>query len=381
MEELEQFEKINQPISKKARGILFIIILIVMVVGYGIYRIFASFEAYEVSSTLEKEDAEETSYMDFSDNLLSYSRDGAFYRDYSGNLIWNETYEMDNPQVEICDDKLLIYDKTGTRALIQSVTGNIGSISTTLPIVEADVSSNGNVAVLMQEGNTGYLTLYDVEGNTLASGEVHTGNSGYPVSIALSSDGENMMVSLINLNDGDVKSTILFYNFGSEGEKKEDHIVGNFSYSNLIIPEVDYVEDDNAIAFGDNEIIVYSGTKEPKVKNEQFFSKEIKTVFHNDQYYGVVVSAEDGTNTLGIYNLRGKRRFETVIEGSYTRASFTKTNEVLLTDGQQVSLYTLLGVLKFQYKFNGGIYQMIPWESYRTYIILEKGKMERIRLK
>lgn len=381
MEELEQLEKINQPISKRTRHILFAVILLVLVVGYFLYRIFVTFEDYEVTSTLEKEDAEQTSYMDFCDNLLSYSRDGAFYTDYNGNLIWNETYEMENPQIETCDDKLLIYDKTGTKAMIQSVTENISTISTTLPIVEADVASNGNVAVLMQEGNTGYLSLYDSEGNTLASGEVHTENTGYPVSVALSSDGENMMVSLINLNDGDVKSTIVFYNFGSAGEKKDDNIVGNFSYSNLVIPEVDYVENDDAIAFGDSEIIVYSGAKEPKVKNEHFFSKQLKSVFHNNKYYGVVMTSEDGTNTLGVYNMGGSRRFEKVLEEAYTRISITKTNEVLLTDGETVSLYTMLGVQKFHYDFSGGIYQMIPWESYRTYIVLEKGKLERIRLK
>jgi hypothetical protein len=381
MEELQQLEKMNQPISKETRRILLAVVVVVLVIAYFLYRIFVSFEDYEVSNAITKEDAEQTSYMDFMDNLLSYSRDGAFYTDYSGNLIWNETYEMSNPKIEICDDKLLLYDKSGTQALIQSVTGNLGSISTTLPIVEADVAGNGNVAVLMQEGNTGYLNLYSSEGKVLASGEVHTENTGYPISLALSSDGENMMVSLINLNDGDVKSTVVFYNFGSAGDKQENNIVGNFSYSNLVIPEVDYVDGDDAIAFGDNEIIVFSNTKEPKVKTEHFLSGEMKCVFHNDKYYGVVTSSEDGTNTLGVYNMKGKRRFEKAIEDVYTKISFTKTNEVLLTDGEHLTLYTMLGVKKFSYDFTGGIYQIIPWESYRTYIIIEKGKLERIRLK
>ena len=381
MDELKQFEKINQPISDKARRIIFAVIILVIIVGYFLYRIFVSFTDYEVSSTLEREDADQTEYVDFWENLLAYSRDGAFYTDYNGNLIWNETYEMSNPQIEICNNKLLVYDKTGTKGLVQSVTGNIGTITTTLPIVDGDISADGHVAFLMQEGSTGYLSLYNSDGDVIASGELHIQNSGYPMSIALSSDGEKMMVSLLNLTDGDVKTTILFYDFGSAGEDKENNIVGTFSYSNLVVPEVDFVENDEAIAFGDTEVIIFGNNKEPKVKKELFVSDEMKSVFHNDKYFGIVTTTEEGDTKLALYNMSATRRFETDVEEAYTKISLTKTNEVLLTDGENVTIYTLLGIKKFTYDFTGGIYQMIPWESYRTYILIEKGQIERIRLK
>ena len=381
MDELKQFEKINQPISDKARRIIFAVIILVIIVGYFLYRIFVSFTDYEVSSTLEREDADQTEYVDFWENLLAYSRDGAFYTDYNGNLIWNETYEMSNPQIEICNNKLLVYDKTGTKGLVQSVTGNIGTITTTLPIVDGDISADGHVAFLMQEGSTGYLSLYNSDGDVIASGELHIQNSGYPMSIALSSDGEKMMVSLLNLTDGDVKTTILFYDFGSAGEDKENNIVGTFSYSNLVVPEVDFVENDEAIAFGDTEVIIFGNNKEPKVKKELFVSDEMKSVFHNDKYFGIVTTTEEGDTKLALYNMSATRRFETDVEEAYIKISLTKTNEVLLTDGENVTIYTLLGIKKFTYDFTGGIYQMIPWESYRTYILIEKGQIERIRLK
>ena len=381
MDELKQFEKINEPLSPRVRRIFFAVLLVGLVVGYILYRTFVTFEEFEVSSSFEQMDAEQTVYADFNGNLLAYGRDGAFYTDYEGNLIWNETYEMTNPQIKMCEGKLLLYDKTGSRLFVESVTGNEGKISTNLPIVDADVAKNGNVVVLMQNKDTGYLNLYNSDGDLLASGEVHTKKTGYPLSVAISSEGDRLVMSLANLTDGDVKSTVLFYDFGVAGDEKADHIVGKFSYSNMIIPEVDFVAKDEVIAFGDSEIVVFHGDKEPKIKKELFVSSEMKSIFHNDNYFGMITTNDDGKNTLSLYTMSMNRRFEKEIDALYTKADITKANEVLLTDGENVSLYTKLGVNKFSHKFSNGILEMIPWESYRTYIVIEKGKIERIRLK
>lgn len=381
MDELKQFEKMNEPLSPRVVKIFFAILLAGLILGYVLYRTFVTFEEFEVSSSFEQKDAEQTIYADFNGNLLAYGRDGAFYTDYEGNLIWNETYEMTNPQIKMCEGKLLIYDKTGSQLFVESVSGNEGKISTNLPIVEADVAKNGNVVVLMQNKDTGYLNLYNSDGETIASGEVHTKKTGYPMSVAISSGGDRLVMSLANLTDGDVKSTVQFYDFGVAGDSKADHIVGKFSYSNMIIPEVDFVAKDEAIAFGDSEIVIFQGDKEPKIKKELFVSSEMKSIFHNDNYFGMITTNEDGQNSLSLYTMSMNRRFEKEIDALYTKADITKTNEVLLTDGENVSLYTKLGVNKFSHKFSNGILEMIPWESYRTYVIIEKGKIERIRLK
>ena len=384
MDEINSLDnsRINEPLSPRTRRIFLLVMVVIIVVAYGSYRLFASYTDYEVMASMERSDAEQTEYLDFNENLLSYGRDGAFYTDYSGNLLWNETYEMTKPRVKTCGDRLLIYDKTGTQMIICSMTGSVGNISTTLPISDADVSSKGQVAVLMREGNTGYLLLYDADGTRLASGELHTQNTGYPISIGLSSDGKRLVVSLVDLNAGDVKTTLLFYDFGTAGSKKEDNIIGTYSYSNMLIPEVDFVGGDQAIAIGDREIVTFAVGSAPSVKSEVFFSGQIKSVFHNDNYYGVVTAGtDDGNNILDVYNMSGTRRFEKEIGTSYTDVEFTKTNEVLLTDGQQVVIYTLLGVKKFDHTFTDAIRQIIPWESRRTYVLIKNDTMERIRLR
>lgn len=367
-------------LSKGKRALIFVLIAAGLIAILVILHLYATYDDYEEMSATDMANESETRYADFRENLLSYSRDGAFYTDYSGNLIWNETYEMDNPRVRMCGDRLLLYDRQGTRMLIQSSEGKAGEISTTLPIVDADVAGTGEVAVLMQDGSTGYITLYSQDGEVEASGEVHTANSGYPTAIALSSDGNRMCLSLINLNDGDVKTTVNFYDFGSEGASDRDNITASYSYSDMVIPEIDFVDEDRLVAFGDTEIVVYTSGSAPKVGSEIFLHDGIVSVFHNDSYIGTINATGEG-NVLTVMSLSGAEKYSALVTVSYTRCEFNKSDEVMLTDGEDVSLITMLGVEKFHYHFNEGFYQLIPWESSRSYILVEKGGMKRIRLK
>ena len=366
--------------SKGKRALIFVLIIAMLIAVMVVLWLFSSYSDYEEMSSMDMANESETRYMDFRENLLSYSRDGAFYTDYNGNLIWNATYEMDEPGVQSCGDRLLIYDKQGTRMLIMSSAGSVGELSTTLPIVDADISATGETAVLMQDGSTGYISLFAEDGSTLASGEVHTANTGYPVSLAVSSDGKKMCLSLINLNDGDVKTTLNFYDFGNEGSSQKDNITASYSYSDMVIPDVDFVDDDKLVAIGDTEIVVFSPAAGFKVSAEIFLPDSIASVFHDDSYIGMIYSASEG-NVLKVCSLSGAEKYTVPVSVSYTRCEFNKNDEAILTDGEDIAIYTLMGVEKFKYHFNEGFYQMIPWESSRSYVLVEKNAVRRIRLK
>ncbi len=379
-EETEEIDTGRGGLSNGKRALIFVALALVLAAVMVVLWLFASYYDYEEMSSTELANEAETRYTDFRENLLSYSRDGAFYTDYSGNLIWNYTYEMDEPRIESCGDRLLIYDRQGTRMIIQSSAGNVGEISTTLPIVDADVSAGGETAVLMQDGSTGDVTLYAADGSIVASGEVHTANTGYPVAIAVSSDGKRMALSLINLNDGDVKSTLNFYDFGNEGAQQKDNITASYSYSDMVIPDIDFVDDDKLVAFGDTEIVIYTAGSSPKVGAEVFLPDSIISVFHNDSYIGMVYTGSEG-NELKVCSLSGAEKYCIPTDTSYTKCEFNKNDEVMLTDGEDISIFTLLGVEKFRYHFNEGFYEMIPWETSKTYVMIEKGAIRRIRLK
>lgn len=58
---------------------------------------------------------------------------------------------MADPQIDICEDYLTIYDRKGTMIYIMTKEGILGGIETTMPIQQVRVAAQGTVAVLMKK--------------------------------------------------------------------------------------------------------------------------------------------------------------------------------------------------------------------------------------
>ena len=125
------------------------LVLILIGIGYTVGR-FQEYSNISIEHTVEHGDTVASSYAEFGGNLLRYTRDGAFYTDYDGNLIWNETYEMGSPALDISGGYGILYDKNGTSILILNTAGAMHSMQTNMPITMARVANGGVVAVVMQ---------------------------------------------------------------------------------------------------------------------------------------------------------------------------------------------------------------------------------------
>ncbi len=367
----------------KRAGVIAGLVLILLGIGYTVAEC-QQYQSYSIEHTAEQGDAVASYYAEFGENLLRYTRDGAFYTDFDGNLIWNETYEMGEPAFESRSGYGILYDKNGTGLLILDTTGAINSMQTNMPITAACVANNGVIAVLMQEGSTGYIYIYNTSGTVLASGELHSNLSGYPVSIALSSDGTMLCVSLLDLKGGVVNSTINFYNFGTAGQDAIDNIVATYSYSDMVIPEVRFMKNDRAVAFGDTEYVIFTNGGKPEVDREIFLEEEVKCLFHNENYFGTITSVanEQGevVNRMTIYNLNGRPRYTKDLDIAYKKVELMSNDEVFITDGSRVNLFNSRGLLRFDTTLDTYIYKAFPLSTRREYAIIVTGAIERIKL-
>ena len=364
--------------------LVFFLCVVAIILCVLIYQL-QKYDDFDVKETYERVDSAETHYVDFQGNLLKYSRDGTFYTEYDGDLVWNYTYEMSNPEIDVCDNYILIYDVQGTQAAILTNTGFKQSIKTAMPIVDAKIASQGTVAILMQDGETGYVQLCDDAGKVLASGELHMKNSGYPMAIALSSDAQRLMVSQLDVKDGSVKTTISFYDFSNKGKDEIDNIIATYSFSDQIFPQIAYVDGGKAIAFGDSEIIVFNNNAKASIAKEIFVQGQIESVFYDDKYCGVICQATDDEgqyiNQLTVYTLGGRKRMQKAVGIASTNAEFLSNHEILLSNNKEVELYTLQGIKKFAYEFDTSIYKIIPQDASRRYVFVEDGHTDVVRMK
>lgn len=364
------------------RTALITLIVILLIAGLGLFIALRHYEDFDIRSSVERADTEATRFAEFQGNILKYSNDGAFYTDTANELIWNQTYEMTNPQIDTCEKYLTIYDKKGMKIYILTPAGLQGSIETTMPIDQVCVASQGTVAVLMKNEKSAYLALYDREGNNLAQGEIHGEKGGYPIAIALSHDAIKLAVSMLDINEGKVKSTIAFYNFGSVGQNEIDNMVGVKSFPDMVIPEISFLSNDRMAAFGDTEIAVFEGTQKPQLAVEIPLEKQAKSIFYNEEYIGVVNSNEDEavTHHLLVYDTKGSLVMEKDFGLEYSRIEFLSNNEICIRNENACDIYTMRGIYKFHYEFDRELYEILPGGGLNYTFVLSDAT-EKVRLK
>ena len=338
--------------------------------------------AYDVLESIPRTDAVGTKFQMFADHFLKYSNDGMFCMNIDNNLVWNQSYEMQNPIVDICENYAAVADKKGKIVYIMDTTGPLTEIQTTKPIRQLHVANQGMVAVLMEEHGAGYIHLYDKEGNSLAEGELHAKNSGYPLDLDISNDGRKMIVTMLDVNQGIIKTNVAFYNFGPVGQNEIDNIVCSYPYEETIVAKVQFLTNDLAVAVSDHGVIFYEGVQKPAVAGEIVVEQEIRSVFYNKNYIGLVFQSEKKETSyhLKLYSVNGELVNEFDIPMEYEEIEFLSNGEICIRNNTECSIYTVGGMRRFYYHFKEEIQKVIH-RAGRRYLFFMSDATEEIRLR
>lgn len=387
MEEMEK--KIREHRLKIAKRVAIAVgvVILLWLLCYIISQV-RTYDSHQVKSSYERQDTAATTFITFQGNILKYSNDGAFYTDKSNNLIWNQTYEMTDPLVVTSKKYVAIGDKKGSLIYIMDKEGLCGKIETTKPIQRIKIADQGTIAILMEEDGVSYLKICDKTGKTLAEGELYAKNSGYPMDIALSKNGENLAVSMLDIKDGTTKTVLSFYNFGSTGQKKIDNVVGTCTYDDMIIPQLEYIGDDRLIAVSDKKLLFIEGSQKPEEKKEIKFDNRLRTFFYDDKYIGMIFDNNSSSDEeksdvycMKIYDKRGGLVKEKTFTRTYRKAEFLDNHEIYLQNDNECSIFTLHGVEKYHESLDKKIYKILPGSSSSRYTFLLEGETAQVKLK
>lgn len=357
-------------------------IFMVMLIAFGLWETLRVYESYETTNHADRTDSEASKFEEFCGNIVKYSNDGIVYMDGENELIWNQSFEMNAPRMSKCESYLAIYDMGGTDIFIISDSGIQRQIETTMPIRKVCVARQGTVAVLLKEGTISYVKLFDRKGKELASGTFYGDQGGFPIDIAFSYDAQKLAVDMVDVTDGNVKSTLAFFNFGSVGQNEINNNVGTYSYSDVFIPQIEFVSDEKMLAFGDKEIIVFGGAQKPQITKEIFIEKELESVFYDDKYIGIAQDNHDenGSRHIIVYDMRGNRIMETDTTLPYEKIQFLSNHEVCVIGNRQCEIYSIHSIQKFSYTFDEEIYKIIYQGMGANYIFILDGATEEVRL-
>lgn len=381
----EEIERKVREHHKKQLRILAIIVGICAVLGitYYIYVQHKFYDDYRIVSTVDRTDTDATKFTEFNGNLLKYSNDGAACVTADNQIIWNQSFEMQDPIYAICKQYVVFADKDGKEIYVMNGSGTQGKFKVTMPIMRVDVSASGTVAVMMEEDGTGYLALYSKTGEQLAEGAIHVENGGTPMDLAISQNGEKLAVSSLDIHEGSAKSIVTFYNFGSVGEEKVDHIVATYSYDDMIIPELEYVGSDQLLAFSSQGVYTFTGGNAPKEGAKKQVEEEIKAVFYDDSYFALVFASgkDEAKRKIVVYNMKCDEQTQFVTDFPFEKMRFLENHEICLYSNNVCAIYTMGGREKFYYEYDDNFCELLHVGGYRRYAFILEGETQQIRLR
>lgn len=366
----------------KKKRIIFLAIIVVAVAIVGIYFLvkYQSYDYVEITTVYESSSTDNANYVQCLDGVLRYGRDGIALLTEKGDEIWNQPCQMSNPTVELCGESVAIGDKGGTSILVFQKNGLKGEIQTTKTIEKFSVSSQGIVSAVLKDEEMPLVMCYDAVGNKLVEHKVVPKNMGYPVDVAISEDGNTLLVSYIYTEGNEVVNKISYYYFGDSGTGEDDYQVYQKDFSDTIIPTTAFLKNDISLLVGDHVLIFYKGLQKPEEFKRVKLESEVQSVSYNENLVAVVLKKEDSVGyKLNVYDIKGKMLSSVDVDKEYENLKAAE-NQIILYDGQACSIYMKNGVHKYEGNIDQKIMEINPMSGLNKYMVINSTGFYEVRL-
>ena len=336
---------------------------------------------YEIIQQNVWERSSEAKSMNLGGTLFTYSNDGMSCTDTKGKIIWNQTYEMQNPMIRTCQKTVAVGDYNGRKIYVSNTQGTLGTIETTMPIRDFCVSSNGIVAAVLDDSTVTAIYLYSTTGEQLAYFKTTMSKSGYPVAIDISDDGCQVAISYIKAEDGRVSSSIGFYNFSAVGQNYTDNLVSGYGYSGAVVPLIHFMGNDTVFAVADNRLMFFRGKQKPESLADILISEEIQSVFYDDKHVGLVFynTAADTTYRVEIYDTNAKKVSEIAFDMEYNDILFDQSGVIIYNESECI-IYDWDDRLKYQGAFKDQVTCFIPGGNIARHTLITDDTIQLIEL-
>lgn len=318
-------------------------------------------------------------------NILLYSKDGASCLDSNGSALWNQTFEMQNPIVSVCKDVAALGDYNGRTVYVVSSTGQLGTVKTNLPIRDICVSQSGVVAAVLDDSDVTRILLYN--GNTdtetsIVDIKASMDKSGYPMSLSLSPNGKLLALSYFYVDEGDMKSTVAFFNFGEVGKNVSDNYVSGYDYAGAVVPYVQFMNNNAAFAVSDDRIIFFQGSEKPSNVASNLIKEEIQSIYYNENYVGLVFRNQTGESIyrLDVYDTGGNKAHSQFFDIEYTDIIFNK-DQIIIYNDMDCQICNIKGVDKFTGEFEKPVALLVPTTATYRYTVVTSSSIDVMELK
>lgn len=362
------------------RILVFVILAALAVCGTWLLLKNQSYSQARKASGYANEISDTSNYVQFADGLIRYNRDGVVFLNRKNEEQWIQPTQLQNPVIEVKKKTFAVADSGGNSILVFSEEGLKGEIQTTLPIEKIAVSDQGIVSAILRNENSPKIISYDATGNILVEQQATLNNTGYPMALEMSDDGETLAVSYLYTKGIMPESRVVYYNFGEKGKEKADNKVAEDEYTGKIMADIYFMGNDRSVAVSDDSFVIYEGAETPKKTKEISLDQEIKSVFHSDEYIGfILLNKEKSGYEARLYDRSGKMLISREFSGEYSNVKMDG-DEILMYAGSKCCIITATGIIKFHGDLKTDALEMFRAPGLNRYYVMSVNELRVIYL-
>lgn len=375
----------------RRRAVIAVVILILIgtaVGGWYYYQQNYSYSSYETVWEIPMNEGSLVGYQAFGSNVLKYTKDGASYTDNKGKTIWTESYEMKAPVAVVNGEYTAIADQQGNHIYICNTEGKQGEATTVLPISKVAISGNGIVAAVLEDSTSSYITFFKRDGSILdLTIKTKMSGNGYPLDLAFSDDGTQLMCSYVYLINGEMKNRVVFYDFSEIGKNVPNRLVGGFDeqFQDTLVPRVVYLKEPYSCAFSGNGPVFFSSENlaSPELVHQEDMTEEnIESILYSKEYAGVIVRNNNSEyqDRLEVFRADGTHVLTKEFTYEYTQADIDGDLIILYND-DSCRIFNMAGSEKLYAVFDFPISKIRKGRFPNTLVVTGPQQMREIRLR
>ena len=272
------------------------------------------------------------------DDVFVLMDDKTVTLDGSAKAINTIEHSFADPGVAISGSRALVFNRNENRYFVQNRTGTLysGKTGEGEKIITGAIGKKGNIALAtLSDKAASRLTVI----NSTYKDKVFVWNcADYTISsAALSDDGKYAAVSVFGTKGGDSFSKVFVFDFDYADPVSETEFPGT------AIVSVNFSNNNNVVAIGDNKTVFLRGLKKPK--EIEYGNSTLAAFAYSEAGETILALAEYGSmnsQVLNCYSETGRVSFSkdytTAVRGVYA-----SNNRVAVLTSNQVDLYSLSG--------------------------------------
>lgn len=340
------------------------------------------YTGYEVVKTAESIGSSDSVIQAYGGNILCYSRDGISAYDGDGKQLWNQTYEMQSPIVDASGEYVVAGDYKGNTIYVMNKSGSCGQIDTNRVILDLSISEKGIVTATMDGGDVIWLDIYNAQGENIVSVKTSMSQTGFPLKNSMSSDNQKMAVSYLKPAGNGIQTSLAFYNFGDVGQNVTDKIVSGYDYDDMVIPFLHYINENDVVAVGENQLLVFSGRQIPELRAETEIEENVESIFYGDSFVALIYrnSESEDKYKMEVYDLNAELVLSQTFNIEYSNILISQGNIIIYNEAE-VLIWNKKGLTKYSGDLGGGIRALIPTDRKTKFVVVKNEGLEIIKLR